>query len=176
MIDSQGFRPNVGIILTNGTRRVFWAKRKGQNAWQFPQGGISGSETPEEAMFRELFEETGLKPQHVEIMGQTQRWLRYRLPKRMIRRHSLPLCIGQKQRWFLLRLVGGEHCFKLDATDTPEFDGWRWVDYWYPVREVVYFKRKVYQLALNELAPLIFPESDQEGVLQSSLPKGRYKT
>lgn len=173
MIDSQGFRPNVGIILTNGSGRVFWAKRRGQDAWQFPQGGISEKETPEEAMFRELFEETGLQPEHVEIMGQTQRWLRYRLPKRMIRRHSQPLCIGQKQRWFLLRLVGDEHCFKLDVTEKPEFDGWRWVDYWHPVSEVVFFKRKVYQRALDELAPLMFPDLDMEAELNSSLPKGQ---
>lgn len=124
-------------------------------------------------MFRELFEETGLQPEHVEIMGQTQRWLRYRLPKRMIRRHSQPLCIGQKQRWFLLRLVGDEHCFKLDATEKPEFDGWRWVDYWHPVSEVVFFKRKVYQRALDELAPLMFPDLDMEAELNSGLPKGQ---
>lgn len=156
MIDSQGFRPNVGIILTNDQGHVFWAKRKGQDAWQFPQGGISKNESPREAMYRELYEETGLQPDHVEIIGQTRRWLRYRLPKRMIRRHSHPLCIGQKQRWFLLRLVADEHCLKLDATEKPEFDGWRWVDYWHPVQEVVFFKRRVYQLALNELAPLLF--------------------
>lgn len=161
MIDSQGFRPNVGIILTNDQGRVFWAKRKGQDAWQFPQGGISRDESPMEAMYRELYEETGLQPDHVEIIGQTRRWLRYRLPKRMIRRHSHPLCIGQKQRWFLLRLVADEHCLKLDATDKPEFDGWRWVDYWHPVNEVVFFKRRVYQLALNELAPLLFQGESQ---------------
>jgi len=124
-------------------------------------------------MFRELFEETGLQPEHVEIMGQTQRWLRYRLPKRMIRRHSQPLCIGQKQRWFLLRLVGDEQCFKLDATDKPEFDGWRWVDYWHPVREVVFFKRKVYRRALDELAPLLFSDQNMEAELNRSLPKGQ---
>jgi len=124
-------------------------------------------------MFRELFEETGLQPEHVEIMGQTQRWLRYRLPKRMIRRHSQPLCIGQKQRWFLLRLIVDEQCFKLDATDKPEFDGWRWVDYWHPVREVVFFKRKVYQRALDELAPLLFTDRDMEAELNRSLPKGQ---
>jgi putative (di)nucleoside polyphosphate hydrolase len=161
VIDSQGFRPNVGIILLNAEGHVFWAKRKGQNAWQFPQGGIASSESPTEAMFRELHEETGLRPEHVELIGQTRRWLRYRLPKRMIRRHSHPVCIGQKQRWFLLRLVADEDCFRLDATPKPEFDGWRWVDYWHPVNEVVYFKRKVYNLALNELAKLLPQQNEQ---------------
>ena len=162
MIDSQGFRANVGIILANNEGRVFWAKRRGQDAWQFPQGGIAPNERPVEAMYRELYEETGLRPEDVEILGQTRRWLRYRLPRYMVRRRSRPLCIGQKQRWFLLRLVGGEDRFNLEATDKPEFDGWRWVDYWYPMREVVFFKRKVYERALNELAPLIFPETGQQ--------------
>lgn len=158
MIDLDGFRPNVGIILCNNAGQLFWAKRVGQEAWQFPQGGIREDETPKQAMYRELWEETGLQREHVEIVGVTQKWLRYRLPKRFIRRHSLPLCIGQKQRWFLLRLTSNENCVCLDASRTPEFDGWRWVDYWQPVDEVVFFKRKVYKRALKELAPLLFPD------------------
>lgn len=158
MIDSHGYRPNVGIILTKGDGRLFWAKRAGQNSWQFPQGGIREHESLEEAMFRELHEETGLLPEHVQIMGCTQRWLRYRLPKHLIRRRSTPVCIGQKQRWFMLRMVGEDGCVRLDLTDRPEFDNWRWVDYWRPMREVVFFKRQVYRRALQELAPLVFPE------------------
>ncbi len=158
MIDADGFRPNVGIILSNGQRRLFWARRTGQNAWQFPQGGIKSHETPEEAMFRELEEEIGLKPHHVEIIGSTHGWLRYRLPKRFVRKHSQPLCIGQKQVWFLLRAKCEETDFCLNRTAKPEFDDWRWVKYWQPVREVVYFKRKVYFRALEELAPLLYPE------------------
>lgn len=158
MIDLDGFRPNVGIILCNNAGQLFWAKRVGQDAWQFPQGGIREDETPKQAMYRELWEETGLQREHVEIVGVTQKWLRYRLPNRFIRRRSLPLCIGQKQRWFLLRLTSDENCVCLDASRTPEFDGWRWVDYWQPVDEVVFFKRKVYKRALKELAPLLFPD------------------
>lgn len=155
MIDSDGFRPNVGIILSSAEGKVFWARRYGQNTWQFPQGGIQASETPDEAMYRELFEETGLLAEHVEIMGKTSKWLRYRLPKRMIRRNKFPVCIGQKQIWFVLRLVGGEENFNLGAAERPEFDGWRWVDYWYPMNEVVFFKRNVYRKALSELEPLL---------------------
>ncbi len=158
MIDEDGFRPNVGIILCNEQRRLFWGRRVGQNAWQFPQGGIKANETPEQALFRELEEEVGLQAHQVEILGGTDRWLRYRLPKRFIRRHSFPVCIGQKQRWYLLRVLCQEEAFCLDGSSTPEFDHWRWVKYWYPVREVVYFKRRVYSLALRELAPLLFPE------------------
>jgi len=106
-------------------------------------------------MYRELFEETGLLAEHVEIIGKTRKWLRYRLPKRMIRRNKFPVCIGQKQIWFVLRLVGGEENVNLSAVERPEFDGWRWVDYWYPMNEVVFFKRNVYRKALSELEPLL---------------------
>lgn len=160
VIDSDGYRLNVGIILANGDGNLFWARRiGGQNAWQFPQGGIQRDETPQDALYRELREETGLAPEHVEVVGCTQSWLRYRLPKRLVRRDILPVCIGQKQRWFLLRFIGEESHVKLDLSSKPEFDSWRWVDYWYPLKEVVSFKRKVYEAALNELAPLVVGEA-----------------
>lgn len=157
VIDSQGFRPNVGIILTNSRRQLFWCRRIGQNAWQFPQGGIKQNETPEQALFRELAEEVGLGPEHVDIMGYTQGWLRYRLPAHLVRHHRSPVCVGQKQIWYMLRLTGSEGDVRLDQCDQPEFDRWRWVDYWRPLTEVVFFKRGVYDRALSELAPLLFP-------------------
>ncbi len=155
MIDPEGFRPNVGIILASPENKLFWARRIGQNAWQFPQGGIRRDESPEEALYRELREEIGLLPEHVEVIGCTRDWLHYRLPRRLIRRDRKPLCIGQKQRWFLLRLVADETQFCFDHADRPEFDGWRWVNYWHPLKEVVPFKRDVYRRALRELAPLL---------------------
>lgn len=157
VIDADGFRANVGIILTDASGRLFWGRRVNQNAWQFPQGGIREDETPEEAMYRELEEEVGLKPEQVELLGSTRGWLRYRLPKRYIRRNSRPLCIGQKQRWYLLRVLCSEDDFCFDRTAKPEFDDWRWVNYWQPVQEVIYFKRRVYQRALQQLAPLLAP-------------------
>ena len=158
MIDSDGYQANVGIILSNQDRRLLWARRVGQNAWQFPQGGVRGGESIEAAVYRELHEEVGLRPEDVEIIGSTERWLRYRLPKHLVRRNRRPVCIGQKQRWFMLRLVGSETNVRLDLSNKPEFDDWRWVDYWHPLSEIVFFKRRVYELALNELAPLLFPE------------------
>jgi len=145
-------------MLCNADARLLWAKRIRQRSWQFPQGGIHPNETPEQAMYRELNEEIGLHPEHVEVLGCTRSWLRYRLPKHLIRRHSKPTCIGQKQIWFMLRMVGTESDVKLDLSDQPEFDYWRWVDYWYPLRAVVPFKRNVYLRALQELAPLLFPD------------------
>ena len=106
MIDADGFRPNVGIVLARHDGRVFWARRAGQDGWQFPQGGMNSDETPEEAMYRELAEETGLQPEHVDVLGATPGWLRYRLPRNMRRRNQRPVCIGQKQVWFLLHFLG----------------------------------------------------------------------
>ena len=153
MIDSDGFRPNVGIILANSLGQVLWARRIGRDAWQFPQGGINEDESPEDAMFRELREEIGLSADDVEIVAVTRGWLRYRLPKRMIRRNSHPVCVGQKQKWFLLRMLSTDSAVTIDHTDSPEFDGWRWVSYWYPLGQVVSFKREVYRKAMRELAP-----------------------
>ncbi len=155
MIDLDGYRANVGIILNNQDGKLLWARRIGQEAWQFPQGGIQPNETPEDAMYRELREEVGLEPCHVTILGRTNDWLRYRLPKGLIRHQSKPLCIGQKQIWFLLELQGEESDVRLDASDQPEFDHWRWVDYWAPLEEIVSFKRNVYKHALAELEPLV---------------------
>ena len=139
-----------------------WARRVGQDAWQFPQGGMRTDETPAEAMYRELAEEVGLCPEHVELMGATRGWLRYRLPRKYLRRSSRPLCVGQKQVWFMLRLLCDDAEVCLDSSATPEFDNWRWVDYWRPLDEVVSFKRTVDRKALHELAPLLFPDGVPE--------------
>lgn len=154
MIDPDGYRPNVGIVLVREGGHVFWARRVSRDGWQFPQGGMRSDETPLEAMYRELHEETGLQPGHVEVLGATPGWLRYRLPRRYLRRNERPVCLGQKQVWFLLRLTGSEAEFKLDLSERPEFDLWRWVEFWYPATHVVAFKRGVYERALRHLAPL----------------------
>ncbi len=151
MIDSNGFRPNVGIIICNKLGQLFWAKRIRQDAWQFPQGGIKEAETTEEALFRELSEEVGLCKDDVRILSQTSRWLKYRLPKPYIRQKKGRTCIGQKQKWFLLGLQTEEGRVDLENTHQPEFDDWCWVSYWYPVNQVVSFKRDVYRKALTEL-------------------------
>ncbi len=153
LIDEDGYRPNVGIIITNSDGQLLWARRYGQDAWQFPQGGIKNDETPEQALYRELKEEIGLSPDQVELLGATRGWLRYRLPKRMVRRNSRPLCIGQKQKWFLLQIRCADSKVCFDCSPKPEFDNWRWVSYWYPLGQVVPFKRDVYRRALLELGP-----------------------
>ena len=153
MIDTDGFRPNVGIVLADSRGGVLWARRVGQSSWQFPQRGIQEGEGPEQALFWELKEEVGLNPEQVDIVGCTRGWLRYRLPKRLVRRDSKPLCVGQKQKWFLLKMLADDNCIRLDGGDKPEFDTWNWVSYWYPLSQIVQFKREVYRRAMKELAP-----------------------
>jgi len=152
LIDNDGFRPNVGIILANERGQVLWAKRVGQDAWQFPQGGIESHESPEEALYRELMEEIGLGEDSVEVVGSTKGWLRYRLPKRMLRQNASSF-VGQKQKWFLLKMLSDDKTVTFEHSETPEFDLWQWVTYWYPLGQVVSFKQDVYRRAMKELAP-----------------------
>ena len=158
MIDSDGFRANVGIIVTNVKRRLLWARRAGsQNAWQFPQGGIHENETPVNAMYRELKEELGLDVADVTLIAETKEWLKYRLPERFQRSDDSETqhCIGQKQKWFLLELKK-EAEVTLDFSEHPEFDLWRWVSYWFPLQQVIFFKKDVYKKVLQEFTKVVF--------------------
>lgn len=163
MLDKDGYRPNVGIILLNQRNEVFWGKRIRQHSWQFPQGGIKHGESPELAMFRELHEEIGLHPEQVRIVARTRDWLRYDVPDQWIRRELRGNYRGQKQIWFLLRMMARDCDIQLRATDHPEFDAWRWHDYWVPIESVIEFKRDVYQQALLELSRFVFHAGRKRG-------------
>lgn len=160
IIDRRGFRSNVGIIIVNEDKKLLWAKRRGQDAWQFPQGGMHVGETLEQTLFRELDEEVGLKPADVKIISVTDRWLYYRLPQDLIRYHSRPLCIGQKQKWFLLKLLAEDKQICLEQPgQKAEFDDWCWVSYWYPIKHVIAFKKNVYVRALKNFAPFVLDDN-----------------
>ena len=159
MLDKEGFRLNVGIVLINKNGMLFWGKRaKNNNAWQFPQGGVQNYETLEETMYRELTEEVGLRKNDVCILSKTNHWLYYRLPRHLRRNLQKPLCIGQKQKWFLLRLLSPDTNIRLDISSPPEFIDWRWVNYSLPLDQVIYFKKSIYQNVLSEFKQLIGPE------------------
>ena len=156
MIDAAGYRSNVGMIIINQEKQVFWAKRvQNDNAWQFPQGGVDKDESAIEAMYRELYEEVGLCKTDVRLVAETKEWLQYELPERYIRHNQSPRCIGQKQKWFLLELTSSEMNICLTTSKTPEFNAWCWVDFWYPIQHVILFKKEVYAGALKEFAPLL---------------------
>ena len=153
MIDSDGYRANVGIVIASGDGNVFWAQRVQQDdSWQFPQGGVDQGESAEDAVYRELYEEVGLRAHQVELIAQTKNWLRYQIPDHLIRKRQTPRCIGQKQKWFLLQLKASGDEIRFDCGDKAEFNDWRWVSYWYPVTNVVDFKQEVYRRALRELS------------------------
>ena len=113
-------------------------------------------------MFRELHEEVGLLAEHVRIVARTRDWLRYDVPEQWLRRDWRGNYRGQKQIWFLLRLVGRDTDVQLRASEKPEFDAWRWNEYWVPLDSVVQFKREVYQLALSELARFLRRPSEEK--------------
>lgn len=102
MIDDDGYRPNVGIVICNRQGQVMWARRFGQHSWQFPQGGINPGESAEQAMYRELFEEVGLSRKDVRILASTRNWLRYKLPKRW--------CVGTRSRFVSAKNKNGFSC------------------------------------------------------------------
>jgi len=133
MIDQQGYRPNVCIVIANSVGQVFWGKRRQQSAWQFPQGGIEAGESTEAALYRELQEETGLVAEQVQLIAVTKPWYRYRLPKHMLKNNQSNY-VGQKQKYGLLKILDDAHQFVLDQDRHPEFDDWAWVPYWYPGR------------------------------------------
>jgi putative (di)nucleoside polyphosphate hydrolase len=154
MIDGKGYRANVGMIISNSAGRVLWGRRAGgTDAWQFPQGGIKAGEDLEQALYRELYEEVGLRPTDVKLLSVTKGWLRYQLPRKLVRARQAPMCIGQKQKWYLLELLTGDESVSLDHSPTVEFDEWRWVSYWYPLNQVIAFKKEVYRRALKALSP-----------------------
>jgi len=165
VIDHQGYRLNIGIIVINDSNQLLWAKRIGQNAWQFPQGGVQQGERLNQALFRELKEELGLNPSDVEIVTSTEGFLKYRLPAGLIRYDNHPLCIGQKQKWYLLRLKAPENQIDLCSNGKPEFESWMWVPYWYPLKHVISFKKDVYRRALLAFSEVLFGASSDSRVL-----------
>ncbi|NDH49825.1 MAG: RNA pyrophosphohydrolase [Proteobacteria bacterium] len=150
-IDRRGFRKNVCIVLRNTELKVLIGRRINDQGWQFPQGGVHSGETYKEAMYRELYEEVGLTKDDVKIIASSSRLFFYKLPKDLINYRKKPLCLGQKQKWYLLELSNQKATPDLAIADVPEFDRYEWIDYWEPANRVISFKQNVYKHALKHL-------------------------
>lgn len=147
--DLSRYRPNVAAAVFNSDGLVFIGKRiqrRGAYSWQMPQGGMDPNESPEDAVFRELAEETGMTKDMVHPLGCIQRWLVYDFPTDD--RKGGPMArrwCGQKQRWFAFRFVGREDDINLLADARPEFDAWRWERLFVLPTLVIPWKRSVYE-------------------------------
>ncbi|WP_187429350.1 RNA pyrophosphohydrolase [Roseobacter fucihabitans] len=147
------YRPCVGVMLVNADKEVFVGQRRDSQiaAWQMPQGGIDEGEPARDAALRELWEETGVTSNLVEIIAESQQWLPYELPFDLVPKLWKGRYRGQKQRWFLMQFNGQDSDINI-ATEHPEFSEWRWLAARDLVENIVPFKRDVYVGVMAEFA------------------------
>ena len=142
------YRPCAGVVLMNAEGLVFAGQRIDMpGAWQMPQGGIDGDETPRDAALRELTEETGVAPDKVEVLVETPGWVYYDLPPELLGKVWKGRYGGQRQKWVLMRFLGEDADIRID-TDRPEFQEWRWMPPTALLENIVPFKRGVYEEVL----------------------------
>ena len=153
--NSEGYRPNVAMVVINSTNKVLICRRKNTRTWQFPQGGIDNDEDIKKAMYRELSEEVGLSKDDVSLVGESEGTITYDIPKTIRSKVLGGKFKGQEQKWFLLKLNKDNCEIKLDNEAFPEFDKYEWVSFWQPLNRIVDFKREAYRKALSELRFLI---------------------
>ena len=158
MNEESNYRLNVGLIIVNNYGKVLICKRKNSNQWQFPQGGIDKGESPIEAAKREIFEEVGIKPSKIKVLGKIKDWVKYEIPielaKKSFKKKGI---VGQKQKWFIFK-IKSEACITFVNDPDNEFDDFAWVSYWRPIALIVSFKKEVYRNVLAELLPIYFNE------------------
>jgi len=158
MNEESNYRLNVGLIIVNNYGKVLICKRKNSNQWQFPQGGIDKGESPIEAAKREIFEEVGIKPSKIKVLGKIKDWVKYEIPKELSKKSFKKKgIVGQKQKWFIFK-IKSEACISFVNDPDNEFDDFAWVSYWRPIALIVSFKKEVYRNVLAELLPIYFNE------------------
>lgn len=158
MNEESNYRLNVGLIIVNTYGKVLICKRKNSNQWQFPQGGIDKGESPIEAAKREIFEEVGIKPSKIKVLGKIKDWVKYEIPKELAKKSFKKKgIVGQKQKWFIFK-IKSEACISFVNDPDNEFDDFAWVSYWHPIALIVSFKKEVYRNVLAELLPIYFNE------------------
>ena len=158
MNEESNYRLNVGLIIVNNYGKVLICKRKNSNQWQFPQGGIDEGESPIEAAKREIFEEVGIKPSKIKVLGKIKDWVKYEIPKELAKKSFKKKgLVGQKQKWFIFK-IKSEACISFVNDPDNEFDDFAWVSYWRPIALIVSFKKEVYRNVLAELLPIYFNE------------------
>ena len=153
IMNKKNYRKGVGIIVVNGNGQFFLGKRVGAQAWQFPQGGIDPGETPGDALYRELYEETGIKQEKVQILSVSRKWLVYHIPH--VYQRSNKKYDGAMQKWFLLKFTGVNEDINLNAFNHAEFDGWKWADKKTAINNVIRFKKAVYESIFNEFSEIL---------------------
>ena len=160
-LDGLPYRPCVGVLLFNARQQVFVGQRIDmvQEAWQMPQGGIDRGEDPRDTALRELEEETGVRPDKVELVAETREWLRYDLPPNLVNRVWRGRYRGQEQKWFAARFLGTDADVDID-TPHPEFSDWRWSPADELVANAVSFKRALYEAVIAEFRPFLSPTPD----------------
>ena len=154
--DLSAYRPNVGVALLNKKgkvwlgRRVVGTKHKEHlvHRWQMPQGGIDEGEDAEEAAFRELYEETGVRS--ARLLTMTPGWLAYDFPPEYRKKKWR----GQRQRWAVMLFEGKDAEIDLRAHPPQEFDDWRWAKPKEAATLIVPFKRGVYEALAETIVPL----------------------
>ena len=158
MNEESNYRLNVGLIIVNNYGKVLICKRKNSNQWQFPQGGIDKGESPIEAAKREIFEEVGIKPSKIKVLGKIKDWVKYEIPKELAKKSFKNKgIVGQKQKWFIFK-IKSEACISFVNDPDNEFDDFAWVSYWRPIALIISFKKEVYRNVLAELLPIYFNE------------------
>ena len=150
MIRINSYRVGVGIILLNEEKKVFVGKRIDikSDAWQMPQGGIIENEKLEDAAYRELYEETGIKK--AKIIFKSKKWFQYKIPIPLKKKLRKGRYLGQRQKWFVMKFYGNKKKDINLNVSKAEFSDWKWVHLNKLVDLIVPFKKKMYQEIIKE--------------------------